>query len=262
MKCSEFEMIVSDLASGRVKDEVELERALLHTTSCPGCAVRLADERSLSAGLKALAKIEESRMAPQSVEMALSAYFRKNIVDKTEKAEAIRWSRIPGWAWVTAAAVLVGLSLIAAGIIRQESDKRPEIVERPTPAPPETIVHQPGKQSDITNNHKLKRVRKPKRTGQVIARKKPVVPISDRVMIMDEMTLYISEQEITTDFLPVYYTADTRPMDYGQLIRVRMPRSALLKFGLPMNFEQANVPVKADLLIGEDGLAQAIRFVR
>jgi hypothetical protein len=46
------------------------------------------------------------------------------------------------------------------------------------------------------------------------------------------------------------------------VIRVQMPRSALIAFGLPVNVESADVPVKADLLVGEDGLACAIRFVR
>jgi hypothetical protein len=47
-----------------------------------------------------------------------------------------------------------------------------------------------------------------------------------------------------------------------QVIRVQMPRQALIAFGLPVNIERADVPVKADLLVGEDGLAHAIRFVR
>ena len=41
-----------------------------------------------------------------------------------------------------------------------------------------------------------------------------------------------------------------------------MPRSALVSFGLPMNIERANERIKADVLIGNDGVAHAIRFVR
>jgi hypothetical protein len=32
--------------------------------------------------------------------------------------------------------------------------------------------------------------------------------------------------------------------------------------GLPVDAEMANTPVKADVLLGHDGLARAIRFVR
>jgi hypothetical protein len=41
-----------------------------------------------------------------------------------------------------------------------------------------------------------------------------------------------------------------------------MPRSALIAFGLPVNVEHADAPVNAELLLGEDGMARAIRFVR
>jgi len=36
----------------------------------------------------------------------------------------------------------------------------------------------------------------------------------------------------------------------------------MASFGLPVNQERAESRVKADVLIGEDGLARAIRFVR
>jgi hypothetical protein len=262
MKCSEFELIVSDLAHGRVIDDVEREPALAHATGCHVCAARLADEQRLSAGLKALADFEENRNVPQRVETALLARFRQNMLKEPVQPVKIHRVNIPRWAWAAAAVVLVALSLIVAGTIRQNSGTSQKIVEKPTPATRETIVVQPDKLSAVENNPKVQRTHKPKRAGQVLTQKKPVVPISDRVMIKEEMTLYIGEQEITTDFMPVLFSADTQPMERGQLIRVQMPRSALLKFGLPMNFERANVPVKADLLIGDDGLAQAIRFVR
>jgi hypothetical protein len=263
MKCSEFEMIVSDLARGRVmhnEDEVERERALHHVTSCHKCAARWADEQRLSAGLKALAEVEENKNAPLSVERALLTSFRQNALTKTSSPAKIHWMRVLRWAWAAAAVVLLALGLIAAGAFRPDSGNDKTIVETPSSIPARPIADKPARQAGGGNSQKVRS--KPKRTGHNLARKKPVVPISDRIMIKEEMTLYIGEQEITTDFMPVFFSADTIPMERGQLIRVQMPRSALLKFGLPMNFERANVPVKADLLIGEDGLAQAIRFVR
>ena len=49
--------------------------------------------------------------------------------------------------------------------------------------------------------------------------------------------------------------------DGGQLVRVELPRSALARFGLPMNMDRADERIKADVLVGADGLARAIRFV-
>jgi hypothetical protein len=51
-------------------------------------------------------------------------------------------------------------------------------------------------------------------------------------------------------------------LDSGQVMRVELPRSALMSFGLPMNMERANERIKADVIVGDDGLARAIRFVR
>jgi hypothetical protein len=69
------------------------------------------------------------------------------------------------------------------------------------------------------------------------------------------------QAEITTDYLPLTYLPDAAP-DSGQVVRVRIARSALLAMGLPMDVERAGEMVKADVVIGDDGLARAIRFVQ
>lgn len=68
------------------------------------------------------------------------------------------------------------------------------------------------------------------------------------------------EPERVTDFIPLA-GAPAPPLESGQLVRVQLPRSALASLGLPVNVERANEPVKADVLLGNDGLARAIRFV-
>jgi len=71
------------------------------------------------------------------------------------------------------------------------------------------------------------------------------------------------DEEIVTDFIALSHGgARLSAGDGGQLVRVELPRSALERFGLPMNVERANERVKADVLLGEDGMARAIRFVR
>lgn len=70
------------------------------------------------------------------------------------------------------------------------------------------------------------------------------------------------DEEIATGFIPLVQEARLAEMDGGQMVRVELPRSALVRFGLPMNVERAGERVKADVLLGEDGIARAIRFVR
>ncbi|HJR05905.1 MAG TPA: hypothetical protein VJ842_01310 [Pyrinomonadaceae bacterium] len=72
-----------------------------------------------------------------------------------------------------------------------------------------------------------------------------------------------NEPESMTDFIPLVADATpATPLEGGQLVRVQVPRAALASLGLPLNAERGNEPVKADVLVGYDGLARAIRFVR
>jgi len=68
--------------------------------------------------------------------------------------------------------------------------------------------------------------------------------------------------ESVTDFMPLTAGAPAPPLESGQLVRVELPRSALASLGLPVNVERAHEPLKADVLLGGDGQARAIRFVR
>ncbi|HEY0099859.1 MAG TPA: hypothetical protein VGB76_13005 [Pyrinomonadaceae bacterium] len=71
------------------------------------------------------------------------------------------------------------------------------------------------------------------------------------------------EAESVTDFISLVADAPAAPpLESGQLVRVQVPRAALASLGLPLNAERGNEPVKADVLLGGDGLARAIRFER
>lgn len=68
------------------------------------------------------------------------------------------------------------------------------------------------------------------------------------------------KREIVTNFIPVMVDPD--PFERGRLVRVKLPRSALTAFGLPLNEDRSDERIQADVLVGEDGLARAIRFVK
>ena len=71
-----------------------------------------------------------------------------------------------------------------------------------------------------------------------------------------------AEPEVRTDFFPLSDASALPTMEGGLVVRVELPRAALVSFGLPVNAEQTTGRVKADVLIGHDGLARAVRFVR
>ena len=66
--------------------------------------------------------------------------------------------------------------------------------------------------------------------------------------------------EIATEFLPLPYSHV--PMNTGSTVRIEVPATALMSFGLAPTDFQGDDTVQADVVIGEDGLARAVRFVR
>jgi len=70
-------------------------------------------------------------------------------------------------------------------------------------------------------------------------------------------------REVVTDFLPLPFSSV--PTSTTHIVRLEVPRDALRSFGLG-SFEAvdpaASATVLADVLIGDDGLARAVRFVR
>ena len=70
-------------------------------------------------------------------------------------------------------------------------------------------------------------------------------------------------QEITTAFLPLPYSGV--PVSNGAIVRLRVPRAALASFGLlapDASDAASDATVTADVIVGDDGLARAVRFVR
>ncbi|MGH9848353.1 MAG: hypothetical protein ACREBD_00715, partial [Blastocatellia bacterium] len=68
-------------------------------------------------------------------------------------------------------------------------------------------------------------------------------------------------REIVTQFFPVIQGSELIPLESGQIIRVRMPRSNLIPLGIPYSQERADETIQADVLVSNDGLARAIRLV-
>jgi hypothetical protein len=67
-------------------------------------------------------------------------------------------------------------------------------------------------------------------------------------------------REIFTEFFPLMEAPP--PVDHGELVRVSLPASAMRTVGLPVREDRLSDPVQADVLVSEEGLATAIRFVK
>jgi hypothetical protein len=69
-------------------------------------------------------------------------------------------------------------------------------------------------------------------------------------------------REATTEFFPLFF--GSVPASSEHIVRIEVPRASLVQFGLASahDMNRTTGTVLADVLVGEDGLARAVRFVR
>ncbi|MCW5978636.1 MAG: hypothetical protein KIT09_11190 [Bryobacteraceae bacterium] len=69
-------------------------------------------------------------------------------------------------------------------------------------------------------------------------------------------------ETIATDYMPVGFGRPLYPGEFVQVVRISVPRMEMVRFGLPVFEDGAEGRVQADVVLGEDGIARAIRFVQ
>jgi hypothetical protein len=62
-------------------------------------------------------------------------------------------------------------------------------------------------------------------------------------------------------FIPLPNAERLSPNEDVNVVRLEVPRSAMLAVGIPVSADQASDSVEADLLLGSDGRARAVRFL-
>ena len=182
-----------------------------------------SDDRVVTA-LRALAEQDRGREAPPHIEELLLREYRKRRAQKRLKTLALA---------VLAAAA--GLMIVFLAVSREQprqgppqrqQAQRPEIVALEEPRP--DILAQPAPK--VVS--KARRVEEP-------VKKQP--------------------REVVTDFFPLLDAPP--PFEGGELLRVVVPASTMRRVGLPVNPDRLGDRVYADVLVGQEGLARAIRFV-
>jgi hypothetical protein len=180
-----------------------------------------------------------------------------------------------GWPARIAAVGLLAAGL-AAWLSWQGSNTKPdEVADRMRPSsptamsetsPPKVLLPQTAGTPEVERSHSVS----PKARSRPTARKLAVrVPQPHRIVRQSDLQEpYVEnyagfdQSEVATEFFPLSYGEPmSSSLEGGQLVRVQLPRTTLLSFGFPMSQERAPEPIKADVLVGEDGLARAIRFV-
>lgn len=292
MNCQSFEEILIELARARPFDQTPdqtpdqtmqpnlHQSALIHLDACAECAVKLQDGRALSNRLEEMAREMKLVAAPASIEEQLRKTFRQTLSQPVPARAMRQRAEVRGQAsetrvrrsrWVVAAATVLLIVLGITGLrLRAGRQSQPESVRAETgraqPAPKDlattveagTTPLPPKPNKKLTVSVKGKNLYS--RTAHPFNRnKKTSQPATTETAsgIAND-----TASEVATQFMPLAYAGPINLQDGGQLVRVELPRSAMLSMGLPVNMDRYSERVKADVLLGADGLARAIRFVQ
>jgi hypothetical protein len=292
MNCKEFEEMVNDLACEHLMLASKRVQALTHKEVCTRCAARLAEERLLTERLRLLADAEVVE-TPARVKASLMAAFAEHNgistapaaaepvklepvhlrqFNSTQAAATNRWWR---WQIAAAAAILILLSGVTIALLNGRSPinsapHTPSSAEhRQTPAPkiappdapkaatnqalptPSVIAEKDGLKESTGKSQGGVQLAEPRTTRKAVANRS----------VSAQAVSQLAQNEVVTDYIPLTYLDDSTAFDSGLVVRVQVPRTTLISMGLPMNVENSSELVKADVVVGDDGVARAIRFV-
>jgi hypothetical protein len=214
---------------------------------------RLSDEELLTRELQSLATEMNKLEAPAIVETKVLEAFRARrvVVPITVKRSNSRY-----WLAAVAAVLLIAISVVALRWQLGADTPQESFAEKQLPSAPkqEPNDSQPTKQPSDENKYQAVND-----SPQRIERKPVRQP---RVRKPENASVANHTREIATDFIPLRTMNAASLQDGGQIVRMELPRSTLVNFGLPVNMDRYNEKVKADVIFGVDGLAHAIRFVQ
>jgi hypothetical protein len=234
MNCEEFELIGLDAERDATLSEAARAAAREHSSTCSRCAALQDSWQAAGLELRAFAEDTAMAQAPARVEMRLRQEFRTQHVTLKVRRTAV----IAAWA-LAAAAVLAGAVSWRnwQRSPREEASKH----EMSVPSAPEQNPANPSE----TLSAAAKAAGTPAGPKR-FSKSAPPVAAND-------------EDGGKFTLLPGSLPAETED---AAIVRVRMQRGALGALGLPVNEERAGEWIQVDLLVGNDGLPQAVRLAR
>jgi hypothetical protein len=258
MNCQSFENVVVDLARSMPLEASVRDDAFAHVACCDRCGRRLAQEKLLTVGLQALASETKSAIAPDYVQQNLIAAFQQQkLAPQTgQSRHAWRYLAIAAAIVVAAALGIAGYRMRQASLVDHQVRATPPVLIAP-PVIPTPAVKEPSTAAVEQEPPSLVAKKQSKRRARPAASAQ-----STFVTVVVGSVTDQEPSEVVSTFMAVGYTNPANIQEGAQVVRVELPRYAMARFGLPVNMERYDERVKADVWLGTDGVARAIRFVQ
>jgi hypothetical protein len=242
MTCERYEDAILDVARGTEVNAATVEAVRAHADVCDACGSRLRREESLTAGLGALAKtLEGAEPSPALEERLLQAFDERFAAAHMAARSAER--RVDWRVWAAAAAAVIMVSSVPF-LRRPAVDPN---VPQEAPAPAQTIAGAARPVSGAV-------VEQPA-TVAVGVPPSHVVPARKRAHRQAQTVVRPS------GFVALPSATDLPQFESGTIQRVHLSLASLPGYGVDIAGNTGSSPVEADLLVGQDGQARAIRLV-
>jgi hypothetical protein len=235
MSCDALREAIVEVGRGQDVGRGTAAAVDTHVAHCRPCAARLERERELSAGLRALASESSHSTASNDLERSLVEAFRNH------QSPAVR-SGIKAWVSIAAAAVV----LVGAGLWLSRSGG-----ENPTGAAPEPVRTVQSATPPVADASEPTTVPPDRKADPVATTRRQTRSLRHRPSRFVAAEGFMMLPAALT--LPVF--------ESGEIVRMELPVTSLPAYGLEIAPESRRSAVEADLLVGQDGQARAIRLV-
>lgn|GEM_PF-675565 len=259
MNCQEFIDLVSELACDRPLDASIEQDARRHTTVCDSCAQLLAAQRMLTARILEFAEATGNlHTSPQVKQRLRAEVTKRKIAQNASLGTSIRaamgsvgraiWPR-----WVVAAAISACLMVTTVWWWTSTTPVQEQLAGAQPPAAKEIPKTSPT----------VEPVAPATPHPQVVARQSPQHQPQRRTPKRNRPTVSeVEGEEFASAFVPLTLSMDEKAIENGTIVRLEVPRTKLIAMGLPLHVDGDQETVNAEVMLGDNGVAYAIRVVR
>ena len=261
MNCEDFNDIIDELAEGKPMRVATREAGVSHVALCADCASKLANASRVSSSLR-LAAGAESEEAPIQIKQNLLAAFTELQQPSTAPPRVVDISSRRKLYWWATSAVAAAAAVVLFAVMLPSFRTPPVPIAQQaviTPAAPNSentvaTTNAPRPPAAPTTDERSRPIKaRANKTYTARTTKNEAINRNNRLETIAQNT---------GQYLPLTYMSSASAMDSGTVVRVELSRSALASLGLPLSFEGTGDAIRAEVVIGDDGVARAIRLVQ
>lgn len=284
MTCDDCQAIIIDTSRGGDVDRALRDEARRHAALCSRCGELQQEQQWLTTRFRALAAADAGRQAPERVEIAALAAWRAEFGSARAEspastlavAPAVASTRMAARRWLLPGVAVAGLAAAAVAMIvvlpASRVDRRNvATTTSPTPSAPTLTAERirpaepgtAGTRAESLRNRESEGASAPVATtpdskvaGREVVTPREAMPVGHVESVLAQATTGDPE------FLPLPYVEPLRSTEARHVVRVSMTSGDEMILGVLPADRRTGQPFEADVLVGEDGIARAIRIVR